>query len=314
MNQSRGLTIWVTGARGFLGRHIARDFVNHGYAVAGMGRGEWGEHDDWGLLTWVSAPVSYDSFEQLRKATGLPHLLFHAAGTGTVGASESEPSGSYRDTVDSTRSTLDWLHANSPDTILIYPSSCAVYGVAKAPTPESSRRAPISTYGKQKLEVEDLFAKAQARGLRYGIIRYFSVYGSGLRKQLLWDLAKMASTSGSVKLGGTGSEKRDFLHVSDAARLARVVSEHLLDRSESTIIVNGGSGSATSIRKVAELMIEALPYRATLHFNEIVRSGDPTIYEADTTLASSLGFVPSRTIDAGLSEYADWVVNELGGT
>lgn len=312
MSRGRGLTLWVTGARGFLGRHVAREFSSHGYTVEGTGRSEWVDHDEWGLRTWISAPVSFDSFERLRKVSGLPDLLFHAAGTGTVGASESDPQSSYEDTVESTRSTLDWLQANSPDTILIYPSSCATYGVAESPTPESARRSPISTYGKHKLEVEELCAKSQKLGLRYGIIRYFSVYGAGLRKQLLWDLARKARTSGSVTLGGTGSEKRDFLHVSDAARLARIVSEHLLDQSTSTITLNGGTGRATTIQRVAELMIEALPYPAQLHFNQVMRPGDPTIYEADTTMATSLGFIPARTIEVGVSEYADWVVNELG--
>ena len=55
-----------------------------------------------------------------------------------------------------------------------------------------------------------------AFGLRTIVARLFSVYGLGLRKQLLWDLCKKLSEEGSsVQLGGTGEELRDWVDVGD---------------------------------------------------------------------------------------------------
>src|SRR4030095_13057401 len=87
--------------------------------------------------------------------------------------------------------------ATAPAAILIYPSSAAVYGVVKqAPIGESSPIAPVSPYGLHKAMAEELCStQSKHFGLRCAIVRFFSVYGPGSRKQLLWDLAQKIEAS-----------------------------------------------------------------------------------------------------------------------
>ena len=65
-------------------------------------------------------------------------------------------------------------------------------------------------------------------GIRVAVIRYFSIYGPGLTKQLLWDASiKLRSAEGGqATFWGTGDETRDWISSYDAARLVVAVSRN----------------------------------------------------------------------------------------
>ena len=70
--------------------------------------------------------------------------------------------------------------------------------------------------------------------LNISVVR-LSVYGKGLKKQLLWDACKKIMTSNKeATFMGTGQETRDFIHISDVLHL----TDLLLDRNIKFIIVN----------------------------------------------------------------------------
>ena len=111
--------------------------------------------------------------------------------------------------------------------------------------------APLSPYGLHKCLAEDLcrFYAAYWK-LPIAVIRFFSLYGEGLRKQLLWDACKKLHGDAFI-FEGTGNEERDWLHVEDAVRLIALAGEHA---SSLCPIVNGGSGAARSVRSVLEAL------------------------------------------------------------
>ena len=86
---------------------------------------------------------------------------------------------------------------------------------------------PFSAYGYHKLMMEQLCrCYATTYGTRVAVTRLFSVYGSFLQKQLLWDLCtKLASGTSTVELGGTGEELRDWTDVRDVVRALSLVKE-----------------------------------------------------------------------------------------
>jgi UDP-glucose 4-epimerase len=57
------------------------------------------------------------------------------------------------------------------------------------------------------------------------ILRPFSVYGPGLRKQLLWDAMQKADR-GAFEFFGSGRELRDWVYVSDLVECLLKASEH----------------------------------------------------------------------------------------
>ena len=142
------------------------------------------------------------------------------------------------------------------------------------------------------------------------IIRYFSIYGPGLRKQLLWDISnRVNGTADQIELSGTGKETRDLIHIDDAVDLAY---RSALYSGDNFLIVNGGTGASVTIRDLAQALISTLGKQVDIRFTQTRRMGDPPHLEADTTLAQEvLGFEPHYTLRKGLLTYARWVRLEL---
>lgn len=302
-------TIWITGGKGFIGRHLARLVSVQGNRVCGIGHGLWPaeEAGKWGYANWCNGEIEAANLSQLAQASGLPDIVYHLAGGSSVGASLQHPREDFCRSVESTSRLLEWWRLNSPDARIVSASSAAVYGVAPVgPIPEHAAISPYSPYGSHKAMMESLCrAYAGNFGLRVAIVRMFSVYGAGLEKQLVWDLCGKLAVAGNspVVLGGTGCELRDWLHVSDAAALL------WLARAQCDVIcpaVNGGTGIATSIREVAEMVCEAWGGGAGIEFSGIARAGDPPCLVADCTRAIQLGFKPGVMLAEGIREAVGW--------
>jgi len=300
---------WVTGARGFLGRHVARHLRAEGWQVLGVGHGEWTREDAeiWGVATWREAEIDLRTLLDLAATSGPPELVFHAAGSASVSYSLEHPFLDFQRTVATTGLVLEALRTAAPGALVVYPSSAAVYGVTgKGPIVEATPIDPLSPYGVHKAMAEQLCLTYRKHfGLRSAIIRYFSLYGPGLRRQIVWDLAqKITAKSTEVALDGTGDETRDFLHVEDAARMVPLVARMT---GHEPMVVNGGSGHAVSIRELAGVVAGELGEHTVIRFSGERRPGDPPYYQADVARLAELGFAPGWTLQEGVRDYLAWV-------
>jgi UDP-glucose 4-epimerase len=145
---------------------------------------------------------------------------------------------------------------------------------------------------------------SQVFGLHTALVRLFSVYGEGLRKQLLWDCAgKLLAPGEHIELGGTGEELRDWVHVDDAVAMLAGVARHA---SESAPLFNGGSGNGVPVREIVTQLAAALGRQKRIEFSGLSRRGDPPVLIADTTRLRALGHTCSVPLTAGVRRYADW--------
>ena len=241
---------------------------------------------------------------------GPPEVLVHAAGGASVGRSWEDPKGDFDLSLGSTAEVLDFLRHEAPEARLVYVSSAAVYGGSGGELlSEQDACVPVSPYGVHKAACEQLvLGDARMRGLQATIIRFFSLFGDGLRKQILWDVLNRAyDTSGShLELWGTGDETRDFLHARDAGRIisaAATTHSAPLD----PLILNGASGTAVTIRSLIERLLRATGVETQIEFNGKSRIGDPLHLTANTNkLSSILKFETKTDLDQGLAQYVDW--------
>jgi len=301
------------GAKGFVGSHVARVSADRGYVVRGLGHGAWLAEDAAaaGVSTWVNGEIDDANLDGLAEF-GLPDGIIHCAGGSSVSVSLAAPFEDYSRSVTSTARLLEWLRRRAPRCGFVLASSAAVYGGgAPEGIAESAECLPASPYGTHKLAAEVLVrGAARSFGTSAAIVRPFSLYGEGLRKQLIWDICqKLRLRPRGLLLGGSGSELRDFVHVTDAAAFFVAVLERLWFRPDGLIAVNCGSGRARSIRDVANLVCEAwdLPYSPSFSGGE--RVGDPVHLVADAGLARSLGFMDSVPLETGLRRYVSWFQN-----
>ncbi|MGB8843063.1 MAG: SDR family oxidoreductase, partial [Aliidongia sp.] len=183
-------TAWVLGSSGFLGGAVGRRYVDLGWHVWGAGRPNHPIPE--GYTGWMTGAVTETLLAEMAKRGTLPDLVFHGAGGARVGVAEADPQGDFEKSVESTRAVVEFLVRHKPDAAFVFPSSAAVYGSCDAgPIAETARCAAVSHYGRHKVLCEEICEiAARDHGLRSLVIRFFSVSGPGLRKQLLWDLGR----------------------------------------------------------------------------------------------------------------------------
>jgi len=234
-------------------------------------------------------------------------VVINASGSGNVPYSMTHPVIDFESNSLDTIRVLDTIRKYQPACRYIHISSAAVYGDPKQlPIHESDASMPLSPYGWHKLISEQLCNEySSLYGIRLAVIRPFSVYGKGLKKQLFWDLFnKIAHSSGVIELHGTGNESRDFIHVEDMVKAIALTIEKGRMQGE---IYNVASGEETTIQQAVQYFIETLRKPVEYKFNGRVRAGDPLNWRADISKLQSLGFTSSYTLRSGLAEVSVWL-------
>lgn len=187
-------------------------------------------------------------------------------------------------------------------------------GTPLTPIPSAAARtqpAPASVYASTKLMQEHLLAQClEQTGIEHVVLRLQNVYGPGQSLQnpytgvLSIFMQKLLSDE-VIDVYEDGQIVRDFVYVSDAAAAFRRVCE--MERVTTTTI-DIGSGTATTIAHVAEMMIEVLSlagdrYRVTGQF----RPGDVRHALADRRLAADLlSWRPEVDLREGMAALANW--------
>lgn len=297
--------ILITGAKGFLGSNVSKFFKERGYQTYGVGHGSLSikESQSIGLDYWQSGDISIKAILEFKQ---LFDIIIHCGGSGSVGFSIENPYQDFKKTVDGTLEVLEYMRVYNPKAQLIYPSSPAVQGEhTNTPIKEDYVGKPASPYGYHKKIVEDLCQSySEKYSLKISVVRLFSVYGNGLKKQLLWDAYnKIRYSSKEVEFWGTGEETRDFIHIEDVL----IIFSKLLNISEQFIILNGGTGLKYTVRQVVEIVKNLVNPKISIEFNRKVNIGNPIYYCADITKLKEICSSPGIKFEYGIVGYIDWV-------
>jgi UDP-glucose 4-epimerase len=283
-------------------------FAGDGQLVAGIGHGAWIEsaRQEWGVGEWRNGEITHANLDSLAAAVGMPDVVIHLAGGSAVGPSFAQPAEDFHRSVVAASELAEWMRQRAPNARLVMASSAAVYGAGHpGPIAETAECRPYSPYGFHK-RMAELTLESYARnfGLQVAIVRLFSVYGPGLRKQLLWDAStRLAQGAKVLTLGGTGDELRDWLHVDDVAKMLRWAATRA---SNEASVINGGTGVATPVRTIAERLCAAWGADRTVSFSGAARPGDPVRLVADVSQVQQAGFTPARSWAQGIDDYTAW--------
>ncbi len=299
--------ILITGAKGFLGSHTAKYFKGLGYITYGIGHGDLlvDECCAIGLDYWYKSDITIEAVKDI----GVEYdLIVHCAGSGSVGFSIENPYQDFKKTVDGTLEILEYIRLYNQNAHLIYPSSPAVQGECEnKPIKEEYIGKPASPYGYHKKIAEDLCKSySEKYDIKVSIVRLFSVYGRGLKKQLLWDACnKLIKLNSKAEFWGTGEETRDFIHINDVVNLF----EKITLSKKRYILCNGGSGKRYTIAYVVNMINTLLNSKSDIKFNGLINKGNPIYYWADLAESKKYNFKVKIKFEDGLKDYVEWIKN-----
>jgi len=182
------------------------------------------------------------------------------------------------------------------------------------PVTEESCPNPTSIYAVTKLSQEQMMLTAgAAHGLAVTSLRFFNVYGA--RQALSNPYTGVAAIFISrIKHGRRpvvfedGGQTRDFVHVSDVARacIAAVERDEAIGK-----VINVGTGKATSVADVAEIIGKAMGSGIKPQITRRFRKGDVRHCVADISLAKRiLKFKPRVSLRDGIKELVGWAAGE----
>ncbi|WP_230668090.1 NAD(P)-dependent oxidoreductase [Microbacterium sp. MEC084] len=294
----------VIGSSGFLGTWLVDSLVRRGYHVTGVSRSGAAAAGLESPHRTVTGDVATMDLDALLLSSD--HVYF-LAGRASVPQSVEDPCGDLDDNVRAVLRVLWRMRVLDARARLVYASSAAVYGTSRhLPMSEQHPLAPLSPYGVSKLSAE-LYVRlfAETNGLRAASARFFSIYGPGQRKQVVYDLSRrVAAGERPVRLLGDARVSRDFVHVRDAADAMITVAEAGDLRGEA---YNIASGVETTLATLAAHILAVAGRSDAVEFSGQVRAGDPENWQADVSALRSLGFSPTYGLEQGLAETYRWV-------
>jgi GDP-L-fucose synthase len=106
---------------------------------------------------------------------------------------------------------------------------------------------------------------------------------------------------------GDGSQRREFLHVSDAAK-AIVLATELYDESEP---VNVGTGKDISIKNVVSLITKIMGYKGKIVWDVSKPSGYHRKNFDVSKAKIKFNFVATKEFEKGLKETIEWYRNHI---
>ncbi|MGW1809114.1 GDP-L-fucose synthase family protein [Streptomyces sp. NPDC002078] len=307
----RSARVFVAGARGLVGSAVWRCLEREGFAdVVGPRSSELDLRERQAVFDWFAA-------------TRPDVVVLAAARVGGIRANASRPTEFLSDNLRIQVNVLDAALEQRVERLLFLGSSCIYPKFAEQPIREEALlTGPLEP-------TNDAYAIAKIAGIlqvqavrrQYGLpwisAMPTNLYGPGdnfhpEHSHVLPSLVRRfheAKESGARRVvnWGSGSARREFLHVDDLARACL----HLLEHYDGDGPVNVGTGKDVTIRELAELVAEVVGYQGSVEWDPSQPDGTPRKL-LDISRLTALGWSPRIELREGLSQTYAWYVENLG--
>ena len=277
----------ITGGAGFIGSHIAKLLVEKNHDVTVIDNLSRGRLENLSKIKEeiVFRKMDILDFDSLKEVIFNSDGIFHQAALTSVPESFTQKEKYHNVNVKGTENIFKL--AKEFRKKVVYASSSSIYGnTTTIPIHENSEKNPINPYGVTKLDDEKLAKKYHNLGLSVIGLRYFNVYGIGQTNDYAGVITKFTdqiNLNKSPIIFGDGTHTRDFISVEDIAKANLLSMESKTDFS----FLNIGTGISTSIKELAEIMIELSGKKMEISYDDLPL-GDVKDSLADVSLAKKL--------------------------
>ncbi|MDX3502119.1 GDP-L-fucose synthase [Streptomyces sp. ATCC51928] len=304
-----GSRIFVAGHRGLVGSAVARRLADDGHEVLTRGRD---------LLDLRDAARTETYLKEVRPDV----VVLAAAKVGGIMANSTYPVQFLEDNLRIQLSVIAGAHAAGTERLLFLGSSCIYPRLAPQPIREDALLTGELEPTNEAYALAKIAGIVQTRSYRrqYGA-SYISamptnLYGPGDNFDLetshvlpaLIRRFHEARRDGApeVTLWGSGSPRREFLHVDDLA----AACVRLLEAYDGDEPVNIGCGEDLTIRELAETVRDVTGYQGRIEWDTSKPDGTPRKL-LDVTRLSSLGFKPQIPLRDGIARTYAWWLGQL---
>jgi GDP-4-dehydro-6-deoxy-D-mannose reductase len=294
-------TALVTGASGFVGRHLVAHLTESGDEVIGIDRATDG-------VDITDATAVAEVIDRIR-----PSVIYHLAGWADVGGSWRAPVEAFRANAEGTLNVLGAATEAGVERVLSV-SSADVYGIVapdELPLTEDSPLRPASPYAASKVAADFLGLQAWlGRQLPVLRVRAFNHLGPGqtdkfVAPALASRIARAERDGGDVLEVGDLSARRDFTDVRDVVRAYRLLIEH----GEPGEVYNVCSGVDLAVQDLADelLALATVPLRFVTD-GALLRPVElPVLRGSHDRLSAATGWEPAIPMATTLADLlADW--------
>lgn len=313
--RARAMRVFITGVRGFVGRHLARHLVREGHEVSGLDTRTDPGSDLSGVRVFSGDLLSGSKVAEVLREVR-PHRIFHLA----AATKASEPATFYRINVLGTVSLLEALKTAGIIPIVVVASSSAVYGNSdgERPIEEQDPGRPLTSYGASKLAQEVVAMQyARADGFHICCTRTFNLLGPDLPPRYACSsfarqiVAAERAEGPEVIETGRLETRRDFTDVRDAVRAYDLVAE----RGRAGETYNVCAGRAVSIHWcLNQLVSESRVPLSTVVKADRLQDQDVTAQVGSAAkLREHTGWVPEIPLRESLADLLNYWREENRG-
>jgi len=314
------MQILVTGGAGFIGGHLAEQFLRDGHDVTVVDS----MHPYYDLRIKEQTLNVHRSIADAQECTyafvkgdvrnsslvddlvSKTDIVFHQAARAGVRDSVAEPRVYDEVNVDGTLNILDAARKTDIERIVVA-SSSSVYGGRGeyVPFEETDPTLPVSPYGASKLAAERYAAAYhEVYDISTVSLRYFTVYGPRMRPNMaISNFVSRCMNNESPIVYGDGTQTRDFTYIEDIVDANMALLES--DEADGEVL-NIGSSDNIEIRALAIEVRDQLAPKLELEYAERY-DADAEHTHADVSKAREIiGYSPEYTIREGVKEFVDW--------
>ena len=285
----------MIGGAGFIGSHTADELSRRGYSVTVIDR----KASPWVKKEQKMVVGDMMDISLLRETIRGAKYVYHFGGLADIEEAKKRPLDAVQQNVVGTMKILSTAAEENIER-LIYASTIYVYG-------------PYGSFYRATKQAAEILIETcyEEYSLDYSILRYGSLYGP--RSQSWNGLRGYVSEiirTGGINYHGNGKERREYIHVQDAARL----SVDILDDVHKNQVVTVTGQQILSSKELIEMIVEISGARGTVSYsNETKRSEHYTITPYRYTPKRSKKIVPDKFIDIGegILELVEELHNEM---